>query len=230
MNFLDSGAHHMLMQKTEGALHLRVASARLPTESGDFAALVFEDEELKLHHVALVMGEVTDNGPVLVRVHSECLTGDVLGSLRCDCGPQLSAAVAQIAECGRGVLIYLRQEGRGIGLYNKLLAYALQDQGLDTVEANERLGFPADLRDYQPAAQILHHLGVRQVKLLTNNPRKIAALEEVGIEVVERMPLVIAATHENGVYLRTKREKLGHLLSEADLTAPAAKSRLESLK
>jgi GTP cyclohydrolase II len=195
---------------------MRVASARLPTQFGEFSALVFEDPATGLNHTALVMGEVADGEPVLVRLHSECLTGDVLGSLRCDCGSQLNAAIRQIAERGRGVVIYLRQEGRGIGLFNKLRAYALQDQGMDTVEANEHLGFPADLRDYQPAARILRHLGVRQVRLLTNNPRKISALQTVGIPVVERVPLVVATTSHNLPYLRTKREKLGHLLSQMD--------------
>lgn len=195
---------------------MRVAGARLPTMFGDFSALVFEHQKTGLHHMTLSMGDVADGEPVLVRLHSECLTGDVLGSLRCDCGSQLAAALRQIAERRRGVLVYLRQEGRGIGLYNKLRAYALQDQGMDTVQANEHLGFPADLRDYLQASEMLRHLGVRTVRLLTNNPCKIAALQNVGIQVVERLPLVIAANPQNLPYLRTKREKLGHLFAEAD--------------
>jgi GTP cyclohydrolase II len=199
--------------QTPSPAEMRIASAKLPTVFGDFSALVFEQLETGLHHLALVMGEVADGAPVLVRLHSECLTGDVLGSLRCDCGAQLEAAIGQIASRGRGILIYLRQEGRGIGLFNKVRAYALQDQGLDTVQANEQLGFPADPRDYLLAAKMLRHLRVCQLQLLTNNPRKIAALQEVGFQVVERVPLETAATPYNGYYLRTKREKLGHMLT-----------------
>jgi len=206
----------MLNDKISATLEMRVARAKLPTLFGEFSALVFEQRESGLHHIALVMGDVADGEPVLVRLHSECLTGDVLGSLRCDCGSQLEAAIRQISACGRGVLVYLRQEGRGIGLYNKLRAYALQDQGMDTVEANEHLGFPADPRDYWQAAEMLRHLSVAKILLLTNNPRKIAALQNTGIQVVERVPLIIASNPQNQPYLRTKREKLGHLLSETD--------------
>ena len=149
-----------------------------------------------------------------MRVHSECLTGDLLGSLRCDCGPQMHAALAQIAAAGRGVLLYIRQEGRGIGLESKLCAYQLQDQGLDTVEANERLGYPADMREYGLGAQILHDLGVRQMRLLTNNPKKLAALEGYGLEIKEQLPIQSPPQEHNLEYLRTKRDKLGHLLSE----------------
>ncbi|MDP3047374.1 MAG: GTP cyclohydrolase II, partial [Chloroflexota bacterium] len=156
--------------------------------------------------------DVADGRPVLVRAHSECLTGEVFGSLRCDCGPQLARAMEIIGAEGRGVILYMRQEGRGIGLCNKLRAYALQEQGLDTVEANERLGFPADLRDYGIGAQILADLGLRELRLLTNNPRKVVGLEGYGLRVVERIPLALPPTAENEAYLRTKQEKLGHLL------------------
>jgi 3,4-dihydroxy 2-butanone 4-phosphate synthase/GTP cyclohydrolase II len=164
------------------------------------------------HHVALVMGDISTGEPVLVRVHSECLTGDVFGSHRCDCGNQLNASMALIAAEGRGVVLYMRQEGRGIGLANKIHAYALQEDGLDTVEANERLGFSADLREYGVGAQILVDLGLKKLRLLTNNPRKIVGLEGYGMEVVERVPLVSEATAHSAKYLRTKKEKMGHLL------------------
>ncbi len=190
----------------------RVASAHLPTEYGDFYAHAYENTINGEHHLALVLGEWDPERPVLVRVHSECLTGDALGSLRCDCGEQLHAAMRAVAEEGCGVVLYMRQEGRGIGLLNKLRAYELQDQGLDTVEANEHLGFPPDLRDYGIGAQILYDLGVRKLRLLTNNPRKIVGLQGHGLGVVERVPLEIPPTPANRRYLRAKKEKLGHLL------------------
>ncbi len=191
----------------------RLAEANLPTQFGDFKAIGYENLVIKEHHVALVRGDVTTPEPVLTRVHSECLTGDVFHSLRCDCGEQLARAMEMIGEEGRGVLLYMRQEGRGIGLHNKLRAYELQDNGMDTVEANIHLGFPPDLRDYGIGAQILVDLGISKIRLMTNNPRKVVGLEGYGLEVVERVPLIIEPNHVNARYLKTKQAKLGHLLT-----------------
>jgi len=191
----------------------RIASPTLPTRHGDFRLHAYRATPNGEEHLALVMGEVRGDEPVLVRVHSQCLTGDVLGSTRCDCGVQLETALARIAEVGRGVLLYLLQEGRGIGLVNKLRAYELQDGGHDTVEANERLGFAADQRDYGVGAQILLDLGVRRLRLMTNNPGKYVALAGYGLEITERVPLEIPPTAASRDYLRAKRDKLGHLLT-----------------
>jgi 3,4-dihydroxy 2-butanone 4-phosphate synthase/GTP cyclohydrolase II len=191
----------------------REGQTRLPTVDGEFQAVVYENPLDGVNHVALVKGTVDDGAPVLVRMHSECMTGEVFGSLRCDCREQLHAAMRMIEAEGRGVIVYVRQEGRGIGLGNKIKAYALQDQGRDTVEANELLGFPPDPRDYGVGAQILADLGIREIKLMTNNPKKRAGLEGYGLRVVERVPLEIPPNQENYAYLKTKRHRLGHLLN-----------------
>jgi 3,4-dihydroxy 2-butanone 4-phosphate synthase/GTP cyclohydrolase II len=191
----------------------KVAAAKLPTEYGEFQVSAFENQLDKQTHVALVYGEVGDGKDVMVRVHSQCLTGDVLHSIRCDCGAQLETALQRISEEGRGILLYLNQEGRGIGLANKIRAYELQDQGLDTVEANERLGFKADQRDYGIGVQILRDLGVRSMRLLSNNPRKLVGVEGYGLTVSEWVPLEIPASDSTRRYLKTKKDKLGHKLS-----------------
>jgi len=192
----------------------RVAQADLPTRYGAFEMFVYNAPDHK-EHVALTTGAIDDGGPVLVRAHSECLTGDILGSSRCDCGEQLADSLRLLQERGRGVLLYLRQEGRGIGLTKKISAYALQEQGLDTVEANHAMGLPEDARDYRVAAEMLLDLGVRRARLLTNNPAKTEGLERYGVEVVERVPLVTSPNASNVGYLRTKRQKMGHLFPEA---------------
>jgi 3,4-dihydroxy 2-butanone 4-phosphate synthase/GTP cyclohydrolase II len=191
----------------------RVAQPKLPTRFGEFRIIVYESDIEHKNHLALVMGKITPDEPVLVRVHSECLTGDVFGSTRCDCGPQLEKAIESIAREGKGVIVYLRQEGRGIGLVNKLRAYELQDQGEDTVQANHSLGFKADYRDYGIGAQILRDVGARRLRVLTNNPVKFIGLKGYGLEIVERVPLEIPPSGETLRYLKTKKEKLGHILS-----------------
>jgi 3,4-dihydroxy 2-butanone 4-phosphate synthase/GTP cyclohydrolase II len=190
----------------------RVAEASLPTRYGDFLAVAYKSAIDPDEHVALIKGELDGDRPVLVRVHSECLTGDVFHSMRCDCGEQIDLAMKAIADEGRGVFLYMRQEGRGIGLHNKIRAYALQDQGMDTVEANEALGFESDIRDYGIGAQILADLGVRNLRLLTNNPRKVIGLEGYGLQVVETVPIVCKPNPRNRRYLETKSKKMGHLL------------------
>jgi 3,4-dihydroxy 2-butanone 4-phosphate synthase/GTP cyclohydrolase II len=198
--------------RTEGLVR-KAAEAELPTEQGPFRIHCYESVIDGQTHVALVRGEIGDGQGVLVRVHSSCLTGDVFHSARCDCGPQLHAAMQRIATEGRGVLLYLNQEGRGIGLANKLRAYALQDEGFDTVEANERLGFKADQRDYGIGAQILRDLGVRTMRLLTNNPRKFVGLQGYGLSVASTLPLEIPASETTRRYLKVKKDKLGHRLT-----------------
>ena len=190
----------------------RVAEARLPTQYGKFTAVAYKSHVDSGEHIALTIGEWTEDEPVLVRIHSECLTGDVFGSLRCDCGEQIDLALQQISEAGNGIFLYMRQEGRGIGLHNKIKAYSLQDQGLDTVEANETLGFEPDLRHYGVGAQILRDLGVRKLNLLTNNPKKVVGLSGFDLEIVDRIPVEVEANDENRRYMKTKKAKMGHIL------------------
>ncbi|MFC1951922.1 bifunctional 3,4-dihydroxy-2-butanone-4-phosphate synthase/GTP cyclohydrolase II [Chloroflexota bacterium] len=190
----------------------RVAETKLPTRYGEFTIVAYESDIDPDEHLALTIGDISTDEPVLVRVHSECVTGDVFGSLRCDCGEQIALAIQSIAEEGRGVLLYMRQEGRGIGFHNKIRAYALQDKGMDTVEANIHLGLAPDLRDYGVGAQILADLGLHHIRLLTNNPKKVIGLEGYGLKVVETVPIIIPPNPYNCRYLETKRKKLGHLL------------------
>jgi 3,4-dihydroxy 2-butanone 4-phosphate synthase/GTP cyclohydrolase II len=204
-------------QRHEKLVH-RVAETKLPTNYGLFTAVAYRSDIDPDEHLALVLGDISKEEPVLVRVHSECLTGDVFGSLRCDCGEQVALAMQNIAQEGRGVLLYMRQEGRGIGFHNKLRAYALQDQGMDTVEANIQLGLAPDLRDYGVGAQILADLGLHQIRLLTNNPKKVIGLEGYGLKVVETVPIIIPPNPYNRSYLETKRKKLGHLLEVPNIT------------
>ena len=213
--------HHIKIVTVKDLIHYRVRTDRfitrvsdvkLPTDHGEFRAIAYANDMDSNIHIAVVKGEITPDDPVMVRVHSECLTGDVFGSKRCDCGEQLHRAMAMINKEGKGVILYMRQEGRGIGLANKLRAYELQDKGLDTVEANLQLGFKPDLRDYGIGAQILVDLGVRKMRLMTNNPKKIVGLEGYGLKVVERVPIETSPHEKNIIYLKTKKKKLGHML------------------
>jgi 3,4-dihydroxy 2-butanone 4-phosphate synthase/GTP cyclohydrolase II len=199
-------------RRTREKLVERLEVVKMPTDYGDFDLYLYQSRLDQQYHLALVCGDVARQRNVLVRVHSECLTGDVFGSRRCDCGPQLHQAMRQVAEAGCGVVVYMRQEGRGIGLAPKIKAYKLQEQGYDTVEANQRLGFPMDLREYGLGAQILADLGLRTIRLLTNNPRKVVGLEGYGLKIVEQVPIKVKPNPHNLRYLQTKREKLGHLL------------------
>ncbi len=194
----------------------RIAEAKLPTPYGEFTVIAYKSSTDPDEHLALVMGDVATDDPILVRVHSQCLTGDVFTSLRCDCGEQIQLAMQNIAEEGRGVVIYMRQEGRGIGIHNKIKAYALQDKGMDTVEANLSLGFEADLRDYGIGAQILADLGLRNMRLMSNNPKKMSGLESYGLKITETIPLITRPNKYNRRYLKTKQEKMGHLLKVSD--------------
>jgi 3,4-dihydroxy 2-butanone 4-phosphate synthase/GTP cyclohydrolase II len=204
----DLIAHRLRREK----LVHRVAEAKLPTKFGEFTAIAYKSDVDPAEHLALIMGDIATTEPVLVRVHSECATGDIFGSLRCDCGEQLDMALKMIAQNGRGVLVYLRQEGRGIGFHNKIRAYALQDQGLDTVEANISLGFAPDLRDYGVGAQILTDLGIKELRLLTNNPKKVISVEGYGLRVVQTVPIIVPPNPHNRQYLETKQKKMGHRL------------------
>ncbi|MDZ7340470.1 MAG: bifunctional 3,4-dihydroxy-2-butanone-4-phosphate synthase/GTP cyclohydrolase II [candidate division KSB1 bacterium] len=205
-------------RRNEKLVH-RKATTRFPTKYGNFVLHLYESAVDEHHHLAIVKGDVQDGTPVIVRVHSQCLTGDIFGSLRCDCGEQLAKALSIIEQAGRGVLLYMRQEGRGIGLANKILAYQLQDNGRDTVEANEELGFKPDLRDYGIGAQILADLGIKKIRLLTNNPKKIVGLQGYDLEIVERIPIEIIPNEVNARYLETKRDKLGHLILNGQANA-----------
>jgi 3,4-dihydroxy 2-butanone 4-phosphate synthase/GTP cyclohydrolase II len=199
-------------RRTREKLIERVETVHMPTDYGNFELYLYRSKIDGQHHLALVCGEVAGKKNVLVRVHSECLTGDVFGSSRCDCGPQLHAAMRQVSEAGRGVVVYMRQEGRGIGLAPKIKAYKLQEEGYDTVEANQKLGFGMDLREYGLGAQILADLGLKTIRLMTNNPRKVVGLEGYGLEIVEQVPIRVKPNPHNAGYLKTKRDKLGHLL------------------
>ncbi len=198
--------------KRQAAVH--AASALLPTKYGEFRIHVYRDVPTGKEHAAIVKGDVTDGGPILVRIHSECMTGDIFGSRRCDCGWQLQESMRRIEKEGRGLILYLRQEGRDIGLTNKILAYELQEQGLDTVEANLQLGHPVDARSYEAAKDILDDLGVKKIRLLTNNPTKVDAMRRLGFDCAERIPLEATANDVNRGYLETKRDKMGHLLGQ----------------